>query len=307
MTLKNAAAGLPHGGGKSVIVADPRLPSAAKENLVRAFARAIADVKDYIPGPDMGTDETCMAWMRDSIGRAVGLPRVIGGIPLDEIGATGHGLVASLEAATDFCDLELQGGRVVVQGFGSVGKHAARLLADKGSILVAASDSSGSILNPDGLDVAALIEHKDGGEPVTTFPGGKRADGDAVIDATCDVWIPAARPDIIHAGNVGRLQTKVIAQGANIPCTAEAEQALHEQGVLVLPDFIANAGGVICASVEYHGGTDSQALATIAEKIVNNTREVLPNMRNKDAQPRSAAISLASERVKTAMQFRRYY
>ena len=114
MTLKSAAAGLPHGGGKSVIFADPRLPPRDKENLVRAFAKAIADVKDYIPGPDMGTDETCMAWMRDSIHRAVGLPREIGGIPLDEIGATGHGLVASLEAATDFSNLHLQGARIAV-------------------------------------------------------------------------------------------------------------------------------------------------------------------------------------------------
>jgi glutamate dehydrogenase/leucine dehydrogenase len=307
MTLKNAAAGLPHGGGKSVIFADPRLPLHEKENLVRAFARAIADVKDYIPGPDMGTDETCMAWMRDSIHRAVGLPREVGGIPLDEIGATGHGLVASLEAATDFCELRLQGARVVVQGFGSVGKHAARLLATKGSILVAASDSTGSILNPGGLDVAALIRHKDSGEPVTTFPGGERADGDAIIDAECEIWIPAARPDVIHADNVDRLQARVIAQGANIPCTLEAEQALHDRGVLVLPDFIANAGGVICAAVEYHGGTESQALATISDKIGDNTRQVLTNMQNNNCLPRTAAIAMATERVKAAMQFRRYY
>jgi glutamate dehydrogenase/leucine dehydrogenase len=307
MTLKNAAAGLPHGGGKSVIFADPRMPLAEKEKLVRAFARAIADVKDYIPGPDMGTDETCMAWMRDSIQRAVGLPREVGGIPLDEIGATGHGLVAALEAATGFCDLELRGARVVVQGFGSVGKHAARLLADKGAILVAASDSTGSILNPDGLDVAELILCKDSGKPVTEFSGGERADRDAVIDVECEIWIPAARPDVIHADNVGRLQASVVAQGANIPCTLEAEQALHDRGVLVLPDFIANAGGVICASVEYHGGMESQALATITEKIGTNTRQVLANMRDSNCLPRTAAITMARERVKTAIQFRRYY
>lgn len=307
MTLKNAAAGLPHGGGKSVIFADPHQPLEQKENLVRAFARAIADVKDYIPGPDMGTDETCMAWVRDSIGRAVGLPREVGGIPLDEIGATGHGLVASLEAATDFCDLQLRGARVVVQGFGSVGKHAARLLAEKGAILVGASDSGGSVINPDGLDVAELIRHKDGGQSVGEFAGGKRADGDAVIDAECDIWIPAARPDVIDADNVSRLKARVVAQGANIPCTAEAEQALQDRGVLVLPDFIANAGGVICASVEYHGGTQAEALATIAEKISDNTRAVLKTMQDEKCMPRSAAIELARTRVKTAMQFRRYY
>jgi len=307
MTLKNAAAGLPHGGGKSVIFADPRLPLAEKEKLVRAFARAIEHVVDYIPGPDMGTNETCMAWMRDTIGRAVGLPRAVGGIPLDEIGATGYGLAAALEAATDYCDLSLRGARVVVQGFGSVGKHAARFLAQKGAVLVAASDSGGSVVNPDGLDVDALIAFKDSGQPVAEFPGGRSGGVDAVIDVPCEIWIPAARPDVIHAGNVNRLQAKVVAQGANIPCTADAEQALHERGVLVLPDFIANAGGVICASVEYHGGTESQALATIAEKISRNTREVLGNARQQACLPRAAAVALAQDRVRTAMQFRRNY
>ncbi|MDX1733788.1 MAG: Glu/Leu/Phe/Val dehydrogenase [Halioglobus sp.] len=307
MTLKNAAAGLPHGGGKSVIFADPRLPLPEKENLVRAFARAIEDVHDYIPGPDMGTDETCMAWMRDSIGRAVGLPREIGGIPLDEIGATGWGLVAALEVATDFCDLQLSGARVVVQGFGSVGMHAARFLEERGAILVAASDSSGSIVNPDGLDVADLIRCKQGGDPVTEYAKGTRGDGDALIDAECDIWIPAARPDVINADNAGRLRTKVIAQGANIPCTEEAERVLHDRGILVLPDFIANAGGVICASVEYHGGTESQALNTISEKIGSNTRTVLSAMREQGQLPRTAAMAMARERVTTAMQYRRYY
>jgi glutamate dehydrogenase (NAD(P)+)/glutamate dehydrogenase (NADP+) len=122
MTLKNAAAGLPHGGGKAGILADPKLPLADKERLVRTFARAIKPITDYIPGPNMGTDERCMAWVYDEIGRAVGLPPEIGGIPLDEIGATGFGLSIATEIASQSCQLQSPGARLVVQGFGSVGK-----------------------------------------------------------------------------------------------------------------------------------------------------------------------------------------
>jgi len=305
MTLKNAAAGLPHGGAKSVIFADPGMPADQKQQLVRAFAYAIRDVLDYIPGPDMGTDETCMAWVRDTIGRAVGLPRAIGGIPLDEIGATGYGLATALDVAQEPCGFTLRGARVVVQGFGSVGKHAARFLAERGAVLVGASDTSGTLHHPDGIDVAALIAFKDAGNGVADFPGGTRQPGDAVIDIPCEIWIPAARPDVIHAGNVHRLQTRVIAQGANIPFTPEAEATLHRQGVWVLPDFIANAGGVICASVEYHGGSEGQARQVIAEKIAFNTRAVLESALRSGCQPREAAVRLAGDRVRSAMALRR--
>ena len=166
MTWKNAAAGLPHGGGKSVIFADPRMPAADKERVIRAFAGAIRDVGDYIPGPDMGTDEQCMGWVKDETGRAVGLPAAVGGIPLDEIGATGFGLTASVDIAREFIGLELKGARVAVQGFGAVGKHAARFLAEQGCVLVAASDSRGTLADPAGLDIAALIALKEAGEPL---------------------------------------------------------------------------------------------------------------------------------------------
>ncbi len=305
MTLKNSAANLPHGGGKSVIFGDPKMELAKKEQLVRAFARAIRDLVEYIPGPDMGTDERCMAWIKDEIGRAVGLPPEIGGIPLDEIGATGLGLKASVEAALKYCDFALKGARVVVQGFGSVGKHAARFLGENGTVLVAASDSRGTIYNPKGIDVARLIGIKDSGKNVTDYPNGQKLDVDAVIDIECEIWIPAARPDVIRKDNVARLKTKLVPQGANIPFTLEAERILHERGVLVLPDFIANAGGVICASVEYHGGTQSQALQTIEEKIYANTEEVLASSKKNGTLPRQAAVELAEARVKKAMAYQK--
>jgi glutamate dehydrogenase (NAD(P)+) len=306
MTWKNAAAGLPHGGGKSVIFGDPRMPMRQKEQVIRAFANALRDIADYVPGPDMGTDELCMGWIKDETGRAVGLPTALGGIPLDQIGATGFGLAACVDVARGFIGLELKGARVAVQGFGAVGKHAARFLAEKGAVLVAASDSGGTLTHRDGLDVQALIDLKDAGKPLHAHPHGEKRAADAIIDVPCEVWIPAARPDVINADNVARLNTRLIPQGANIPCTAEAEAALHQRGVLVVPDFIANAGGVICASIEFRGGTQRAAFDYIDERIRTNTRLVLEESRRSGGAPRAAAMTLAQDRVRGATKTRRW-
>jgi glutamate dehydrogenase (NAD(P)+) len=306
MTLKNAAAGLRHGGAKSVLVGDPRMARAEKERLVRAFAFALRHEADYIFGPDMGTDETCMAWIKDEIGRAVGLPREIGGIPLDEVGATGWGLANAIEVALPFVGFALKGARVTVQGFGAVGTHAARFLAERGAVLVAASDSAGTIADPKGLDVAALIALKAAGRSVVDHAQGKRLARDAILDVACEIWIPAARPDVVNEDNVGRLQTRLFAQGANIPITPDAERVLHDRGVLSLPDFIANAGGVICAAMEYAGASQAAAFDAIAEKIRGNTQAVLERSRVEKISPRAAAVALARERVERAMSYRRW-
>lgn len=306
MTMKNAAAGLPHGGGKIVIQGDPRMPKADKAELLRCLASALRTEEDYVFAPDMGTDEECMAWIRDEVGRVVALPRELGGIPLDEIGATGWGLSHAAEVAASFAGFELEGARVVVQGFGAVGRNAARFLADKGAVLVGTCDTRGSIHNPDGLDVAALVALKDAGQSVADHPHGTRGDPDAVIDIPCDIWIPAARPDVINDDNVERLDTRLFLQGANIPATAGAEARLYDKGILYVPDFIANAGGVICAAMEYHGANESAAMASIAEKVSRNTRQVLERARAEGIAPRQAAEELALERVRTAMGFRRF-
>lgn len=303
MTLKNAAAGLPHGGGKSGIVADPR--RADKQRLVRAFARAIRHLVDYIPGPDMGTDETCMAWVFDEIGRAVGLPRVLGGIPLDEMGATGYGLAQCAEVAVAFCDLELPGATLAIEGFGNVGRPTAAFLEERGVRLVAASDSHGAIYLPEGIPVAELAEVKQRTGTVTGYPHGQKVPTAALLTLPCDILVPAARPDTIHAGNAREIQARLILQGANIPATREAETILYERGVLVVPDFIANAGGVICASVEYHGGHEAGAFEQIAPKIRANTEAVLTRSRQEKIAPRAAALALARERVLAAQAFRR--
>jgi glutamate dehydrogenase (NAD(P)+) len=307
MTLKNAAAGLPHGGGKSVIVADPAMAAGRKEAFVRAFACAIGDIVDYIPGPDMGTDETSMAWVREEIGRAVGLPAAIGGIPLDEIGATGFGVRTAGRVAQQFCDVKLDGARVAVQGYGAVGRHAARFLAEDGARLVAAADSHGTVVDEAGLDIDALDALKAAGKSVVDLPGAETGDTEAIVGVPCDVWIPAARPDVLRADNIDRLQAKLVLQGANIPATAEAEAAMAARGILSVPDFVANAGGVICASVEYHGGTRTAAFATIEEKVSANTEAVLAAARSDGVLPRAAAETLARERVMAAMALRRWH
>jgi glutamate dehydrogenase (NAD(P)+) len=306
MTLKNAAAGLRHGGGKSVLYGDPKMPKSEKERLIRALARALEHDRDYIFGPDMGTDEECMAWVKDEIGRAVGLPEAVGGIPLDELGATGWGLRHAAEVAAAHCGLRLDKARVAVQGFGAVGKHAARFLAAEGSVLVAAADSTATIHDPQGLDIAALIAWKDAGKSLADFKKGKKLPSDAIVEIPCDIWIPAARPDVLNAGNIRRLKAKMVLQGANIPATAEAEDYLHAQGILSVPDFIANAGGVICAAMEYQGLGEAAAFQAIAEKIARNTKHVLEDAAARKIPPRQAALDFATARVKAAMATRRF-
>jgi glutamate dehydrogenase (NAD(P)+) len=306
MTLKNAAAGLPHGGGKSVLFGDPKMPKERKAALIRAFAQALRTEEDYIFGPDMGTNEESMAWVRDEIGRAVGLPEELGGIPLDKIGATGWGLLHATQIALEHLGLSLAGTRVVVQGFGAVGRHAARFLAEAGAVMVGAADSQGAIYDPEGLDVQALGRIKDAGGSVADASHGEQLAREAVVGLPCDVWIPAARPDVVDESNVNQLQARLMVQGANIPCTLGAERVLHERGVLVVPDFIANAGGVICAAMELHGATESAALQVIRDKVRHNTRLVLEDARRQRLPPRQAAMALAEARVRQAMGYRRH-
>ncbi len=304
MTLKSAVAGVPHGGGKAGIIANPRLPADAKERLMRSFARAIAQLTDYIPGPDMGTDETCMAWVHDEIGRCIGLPATLGGIPLDQVGATGFGLAIAAEVVAATGRVELARSRVVIQGFGSVGRHAARFLAQRGASIVAVSDSGGAVHDPDGLDLEKLETWKNEGNSVATFPDAAAGSADDLVAVECEIWIPAARPEVLTATNARRLNASVVLEGANIPATAEAEAILDDRGVLVIPDIIANAGGIVCASVEQRGGTRTQAFALIEERIRENTTAVLARAGGA-ITPRAAAENLARDRLAEATRYRR--
>ncbi len=306
MTLKNAAAGLPHGGAKSVIFGDPLMDSATKEQWIRAFAKGIEGITNYIPGPDMGTNEAAMAFIRDEIGRSAGLPREIGGIPLDEIGATAYGLLVCTDVARKQFGMRLNGLRVAIQGFGAVGRNAAKFLHEAGAVIVAAGDISGTVHDPAGLDAEALIEFADAGGEIGNFEGGSQIERDSIIAVDCDVLIPAARPDVIREDNEASVKAKMIVPGANIGVTEEAESRLAKRGVLCVPDFIANAGGVICAAVEYAGGRKREALAAIDEKIRTNTAEMLRLANDEGLLPRPAAVRMARERLDAAMRYTRF-
>ncbi|ATQ67613.1 MULTISPECIES: Glu/Leu/Phe/Val family dehydrogenase [Methylosinus] len=307
MTLKNAACGLRHGGAKSVIFGDPAMPMDEKERVIRAFAKGIEPLTDYIPGPDMGLDETCMAFVHDEIGRAVGLPAELGGVPLDEIGATGFGVAIAAEVAAPRAGLSLSGARVVVEGFGAVGRHAARFLARRGAVLVGASDRRGAIYDARGLDIEALSLLRAKGMSVSAHSVGERLGSDALLRAPCDIFIPAARPDVLRADNVETLDCKLVVEGANIPATAEAERRLFERGIVAAPDFIANAGGVICAAVEYAGGDAAAAFAAIEEKIGHNMRRIVERADAAGVSLRDAATSLVEQRLRKMNATRRWH
>jgi glutamate dehydrogenase/leucine dehydrogenase len=302
MTLKNALAAIPHGGGKSGLVADPHRSD--KPTLFRIFARTIRQLSDYIPGPDMGSDESCMACIQDEIGRAVGLPRVLGGIPLDSIGATGYGVSQAARLALPWAGPTLSGGTLVIQGFGNVGRPAADFLLRQGMRLIAVSDSAGAIHDPAGLPLDKLLQCKARGQSVVELPGAKVIATEELLALPCDLLVPAARPDVIHQGNVAQVRARVIIEGANIPVTEEAETQLHQRGVLVIPDIVANAGGVICAAVEYAGGSEREAVRRIGATLRHNTKLLLERIQS-GLQPRAAALELAQQRIREAMGYRR--
>jgi glutamate dehydrogenase (NAD(P)+) len=304
MTMKNSIAGLPHGGGKAGIIADSK--KIDKERFFRTLAREIRNIVEYIPGPDMGSNEDCMAWIHDEIGRATGLPREIGGLPLDKIGATGFGIAECAEIACAYAGLDLRGSRVAIQGFGSVGRAAAGFLSEKGAVIVAASDTGGTIYNPAGLDVAGLLDIKSSTGSVINYENGTRKKQEDLFLIECEILVPAATPDVIHKDNVTLMKTKLVLQGANIPATREAELMLHEMGVLSVPDFIANAGGVIMAAMEYAKKVEREALDAISSRIKTNTQLILEKAKKENMLPRQAAESIAKERVFRAMRYREF-
>ena len=302
MTLKNALANLPHGGAKSAILEDPTHSN--KEKLIRSFALAIKSLTDYIPGPDMGTDEACMAHIHDEIGRAVGSPKTLGGLPLNELGMTGYGLAIAADQACEFKDIPLAGARVVIQGFGNVGKAAARFLMQRDIKLIATCDINFGIYNPDGLDIPALINTEFTETNLGNSRLGKVVDRNSILGIESDIFIPAARPDVFTEANQHLLNTRLVLEGANIPITHEAAKILHDRGIMVIPDIIANSGGVICAATEYQGLSESFAYDRVKTTIAANVKELLKQVSDKHLPPHFIAQQMAQERLAKAMASR---
>ncbi|MFW0859467.1 MAG: Glu/Leu/Phe/Val family dehydrogenase [Dehalococcoidia bacterium] len=308
MTLKNSIAGIPHGGAKGGIIGDPMAPN--KEEIIRAYAEFLRPHQDYIAGPDMGLDEHSMAIIYRQTGRVIGLPRELWGIPLDEIGSTGFGVAEAAEMAASYINLDLTKATAAIEGFGSVGRAAFRYLTGKGVKVVAVSDVNGGIYNPDGLKFDGLVESDPQTGRMTklwdrNYKDGQLLSGAELFKLDVDILVPGARPDVITMGNVRDINARMIVPGANIAATSEAEKYLADKGILVIPDFVANAGGVIAGAVEWKGGTAEESFQTIKGKIRQNVKAVLDLADKEKIYPREAAERLAKERVREAMRARR--
>lgn len=308
MTWKNALAELPFGGGKSGIVADPKIDAKRKEELMRAFARKLKGIVPslYIAAPDMGTNERDMAIFADEIDNmdaCTGKPSELGGLP-HELGFTGFGVYVASKTLFEHIDVNMQELSFAIEGFGEVGSWLARFLYRDGCKIVAVSDSKGVIYNKDGIDIEKLLEIKRTKGSVVHYPDGTVLKNQALFELDVDVLIPGARPNVIDEKNEGRIKAKYIIEAANIPIPWEIERRLHERGITLVPDIIANAGGVIASYVEYIHGTAGMAFSMIKEKISENVKKILEMSESSGESTRDVALKIAKERVSKAMELR---
>lgn len=312
MTWKWAAVDLFFGGAKAGICADPTSPY--KEEILRSFVRALSNEvpREYVFGLDMGLTENDAAIIIDELGdrgAAVGTPYELGGVPYDQIGITGFGVAESVDQAVN--RLGLGDRRVAVQGFGAVGHAAASRLHELGYQVVAISTALGAIHDPRGLDIPALLalraEHGDA--LVAQLPELAIERGtELFVDA--GIVVPAALQDVITDQNVGRISARLLVEGANLPTNAAAQDALRAAGVAVVPDFVANAGGVVSAAFAMDARNSpfrpetAQIFTAVSSKLRANTDLVLAEAERHDTTTHEAARALAQQRVRTAMALR---
>ena len=325
MTYKTALVDIPFGGGKGGVNVDPpNLTDRELEHVTRRYVSRIHLIlgpNRDVPAPDMGTNAQTMAWIVDQYGRQHGYnPAVVTGKPLELGGspgraqATGRGvMLTTVAAARDHLGKAPADLRVAVQGFGNVGMNAALLLAEAGATVVAVSDHTGGFHNADGLDLADLVAYteREGGDRTLRGYGGAEAVGaDDFMGVDCDVLVPAAIESAIHKGNVGSVQARLVVEGANLPVTPEADRQLAERGVLVVPDILANAGGVIVSYFEWSQNFQqyrwsiedvNKRLETILTKAYDDVAERRTQL---GSSMREAAFALAIERVVTAEKLR---
>ncbi|MBO2460757.1 Glu/Leu/Phe/Val family dehydrogenase [Actinomadura violacea] len=314
MTYKWAGADLFFGGAKAGIAADPASPD--REAVLRAFVRALAQEipARYVAGLDMGLTERDAAVVQDELGdrgAAVGTPHALGGMPYDELGVTGYGVAEAADATARDAGLELSGARVAVQGFGAVGHAAARRLAELGATVVAVSTVHGALHDPDGLDVARLLALRDeAGDAAVKEYGGRLLDVGAELLVPADVLVPAALQDVIGEDVAARIQARIVVEGANLPTDRPAQRVLAARGVTVVPDFVANAGGVVAAGFAMDARYSAfrpdpgAVFAAVSAKMRDNTAAVLAAARAQGTTPHEAALALAQERVRAAMELK---
>lgn len=306
MTWKNALAGIPFGGAKSGIVADDkRISKEEKHKIVAAFSSALKQISPiiYVAGPDMNMGEEEMKTFAEANGdrrSATGKPVNMGGLP-HELGSTGFGTHHSIHVATDRLGMDISKTKIAIEGFGNVGTFVAKFLKEDNAKVVAVSDSTGTIYNKDGLDYDKLMKVKAETGSVINYRPGEPCPCSKIIDLDVDILVPAAIPDLIKPSDVSKIRAKVIVEGSNIPMKPEVEEMLYKKGVMIIPDFVANAGGVISSYVEHTGGTEKEMFRMVEEKIVENTNTMLERSEKKKISPRQAAMEIAKERVMDKM------
>jgi len=323
MTWKTAVVGIPLGGGKGGIRCNPKEMSKGElERLTREYTRAIAKyIGPFtdVPAPDVYTTAEMMAWIMDEYSEIVGYPAfgVVTGKPINVGGsigrdeATSRGLMYTVVEAAKHIGMKLQGTTVAVQGYGNVGYHAARLLHELGCKIIAVSDSKGGTFDPKGLDPARLLEHKNKTGSVVAYPGSSPVTNEGLLELDCEILIPAALENQITSVNAARVKAKIIAEGANGPTTPEADSILFEKGVPVIPDILANAGGVIVSYLEQvqnqmnYYWTEEEVRAKLKDTITRAFKDVVALAKKHDVPMRTAAYMLAVDRVAHAILTRK--
>ncbi|HEY3247470.1 MAG TPA: Glu/Leu/Phe/Val dehydrogenase [bacterium] len=325
MTWKCALMHLPYGGAKGGVACDPRALSAAElERLTRRYASEISVIVGAdrdIPAPDVGTNDQIMAWFMDTLSMHAGhsIAAAVTGKPISIGGsagrreATGRGVMIAAREAARVRRVPFAGARVAVQGFGNVGATAAYLMHDQGCRVVAVSDIAGGIYNSGGFDPRAVLRHVKETGGVAGFPQTEPVSNAQLLEVPCDFLVPAAIEGQITRDNAARIKARLIVEGANGPTTPEADEILEERGVFIVPDILANAGGVVVSYFEWV--QDLQSLfwseAEINERleriIVRSFHSVVELAREREVDLRTAALIFAVRRVADALMTRGIY
>ncbi|MBC8163400.1 MAG: Glu/Leu/Phe/Val dehydrogenase [Roseiflexaceae bacterium] len=325
MTWKCATVNIPFGGAKGGVIVNPKQLSRAElERLTRRYTSEISILigpdRD-IPAPDIGTDAQVMAWIMDtySMHSDHTVPAVVTGKPLNIGGshgrneATARGMVAVLREASEALSFQLGGARVAIQGFGNVGANCARMLEEFGAVVVAVSDSAGGLYNPRGLQIADVIAYHDRIGSLAGYPEADPITNAELLELPCDMLIPAAVGAQITMDNVDRIKARIIGEAANGPTTPEADRVLFDRGVFVIPDILANAGGVTVSYFEWVQGlqeffwTEREVNAQLERVMGAAFQQVLRLAKERHTDMRTAAYLLAVERVASATMTRGIY
>jgi glutamate dehydrogenase (NAD(P)+) len=325
MTWKCAVVDIPFGGAKGGVVCEPfRMSTSELERLTRRYTASILEVlgpESDVPAPDVNTDEQVMAWIMDTFSMhkrhtvtavVTGKPVAMGG-SLGRREATGRGVTIVVKEALRELGMPLNGTKIAVQGFGNVGSVAARLLEEEGLTVVAISDKSGGIYNPNGIYVSEALEWVRRNRFLEGFPNGDPISNQALLEVECDVLAPCALENVINRRNAGNVKARIIAEGANGPTTANADAILEEQGVFVIPDILANAGGVTVSYFEWvqnregYYWREEMVNERLVEVMIRAFHTVLQYSKQHDVNMRTASYMLSIDRVAAVHRLRGIY